>query len=473
MRHAHPFVAIALAALLAVPPAALARKGNGERDLGRQFLLEARSQLPLAEDPALTEYVGSLGKKLVDSLGPQEFDYRFFVVESPMLNAFAVPGGYVFMFTGLIARANTEDEIVGVLGHEIGHVHAHHIVRLQQAGTIWTAAALLGMLLAAVNPVLAAGALAAAQTAQLKYSRDFEQEADYLGLQTVSQAGYDPQALTGFFKELLVEQRVNPAGVPPYMLSHPITEDRVANADSVIRSRGLKTPPGRPKAGAEFLEAKAVASALDGPPDVVIAQYRRRAEEKPDDAQRQFLLGRVLQVSNRPEPARVALERARDLGYGPGIDRPLGALYVTLKQPDKATALLQTYLGTRPSDGWAHLQLGKAFADQGKADDALREYQRAARLDTNLDEAHRLLGMALGRKGDQAQGFYQLGTAALLRGELEQAYSLYDRARPLLAEGTAERTEVDATLEELEPLVRDRARERAAQSRRRGAAPGP
>jgi predicted Zn-dependent protease len=169
----------------------------------------------------------------------------------------------------------------------------------------------------------------------------------------------------------------------------------------------------------------------------------------------------------------VALERARDLGYGPGIDRPLGALYVTLKQPDKATALLQTYLGTRPSDGWAHLQLGKAFADQGKADDALREYQRAARLDTNLDEAHRLLGMALGRKGDQAQGFYQLGTAALLRGELEQAYSLYDRARPLLAEGTAERTEVDATLEELEPLVRDRARERAAQSRRRGAAPGP
>jgi len=473
MRRPHPFVAIALAVVLTVPTAALAKKGSGERDLGRQFLLEARSQLPLTEDPALADYINGLGKKLVDSLGPQEFDYEFFVVESPILNAFAVPGGYVFLFTGLIARANTEDEIVGVLGHEIGHVHAHHIVRLQQAGTLWTAASLLGMLLAAVNPVLAAGAIAAAQTAQLKYSRDFEQEADYLGLQSVSQAGYDPQALTGFFKELLVEQRVNPTGVPPYMLSHPITEDRVANADSVIRSRGLKTPPGRPKAGPDFLEAKAVAAALDGPPDVVIAQYRRRAEEKPDDAERQFLLGRVLQVSNRPEPARVALERARDLSYGPRVDRPLGALYVTLKQPDKATPMLQSYLGTRPSDGWAHLQLGKAFADQGKADDALREYQRAARLDTNLDEAHRLLGMALGRKGDQAQGFYQLGTAALLRGELEQAYSLYDRARPLLADGTAERTEVDAALEELEPLVRDRARERAAQSRRRGAAPGP
>src|SRR4029450_9319598 len=149
------------------------------------------------------------------------------------------------------------------------------------------------------------------------------------------------------------------------MLSEPITEDRVANAASVIRSRGLKTPPGRPKAGADFLEAKAVASALDGPPDVVIAQYRRRAEEKPDDAQRQFLLGRVLQVSNRPEPARVPPDPARDLGYGPGIDRPLGALYVTLKQPDKATALLQTYMGTRPTDGWAHLQVRKGGAGQG------------------------------------------------------------------------------------------------------------
>jgi beta-barrel assembly-enhancing protease len=472
MTRRRPLTAIALTALLAVPPSALAKKGSGgERDLGRRFLLEARSQLPLAEDPALTEYVEHLGKRLVEALGPQEFDYRFFVVESPILNAFAVPGGYVFLFTGLIARANTEDEVVGVLGHEIGHVHAHHIVRLQQAGSVWTVASLLGMLLAAVNPVLAAGALAAAQTAQLKYSRDFEQEADYLGLRTATDAGYDPQALTGFFKQLLAEQRVNPAGVPPYMLSHPITEDRVANADSVIRSRGLKTPSGRPKATPDFLEAKAVATALDGPPDAVIAQYRRQAEEKPDDAERQFLLGRVYQAVGKPEPARVALERARDLGYGSRVDRPLGAAYVALKQPDKAVNALQIYLAASPSDGWAHLQMGKALADQGKADDAVREYQRALRLDPDLDEGHRLLGMSLGRKGDQAQGFYQLGTAALLRGELEQAYSLYDRARPLLAEGTTERAEVDATLDELEPLVRDRARERAAQNRRRGAAP--
>src|SRR5262249_7715170 len=138
----------------------------------------------------------------------------------------------------------------------------------------------------------------------------------------------------------------------------------------------------------------------------------------------------------------------------------------------KAVPMLQHYLSSNPSDGWAHLQLGKAFAEAGKTDDAMQEYQRAARLNDNLDEAHRLLGMALGRQGDQGQGFYQLGTAALLRGDLARAPGLYDGARPLLAEGPLQRAQVDATLDEIEPLVRDRVRERAASSRPRGLAPG-
>ncbi len=473
MRRSSPLVAITLAALLAVPPGAWGKPGDGgERDLGRRFMLEARSQLPLADDPALNEYIGKLGKRLVEALGPgQEFDYHFYVVESPTLNAFSVPGGYIFMFTGLIAHSNNEDELAGVLGHEIGHANAHHVVRMQTAGAAWNVAALVGMLLAAINPVLAAGAIAAAQTAQLKYSRDYEQEADYLGLQTMTQAGYDPHALTSFFKELLVEQRVNPTGVPPYMLSHPITEERVAHADAIIKSRSLQTPSGRPATTAGFLEAKAVATALDGPPELVTALYRKQAEEKPDDAQRQFLLGRVYQLVGKSGDARVALERARDLGYGSRVDRPLGAVYLALKQPDKAVPVLQQYISANPTDGWAHLQLGKAFAEAGKNDDAIREYERAARLDDGLDEAHRLLGLSLGRQGDQGQGFFQLGTAALLRGDLEQAYSLYDRARPLLAEGTLQRAQVDSTLDELEPLVRDRARERAESNKRRGMAP--
>ena len=204
---------------------------------------------------------------------------------------------------------------------------------------------------------------------------------------------------------------------------------------------------------------------------MVVANYKKLADEKPDDAERQFLLGRVYQMVGKPDAAKVSLEKARDLGYGARVDRPLGAVYVALKQPEQGATILQRYLAAHPGDAWAHLQLGKALADQGKNDQAVGEFQRAVRLDGDLDEAHRLLGMSLGRQGDQGQGFYQLAVAAKLRGDLSQAYTLYDRARPLLAEGSPQREEVDAALEELAPVVRELERERS--QRRRGMAAGP
>src|SRR5581483_6208583 len=177
IRRAVALVVLALIALPGQPAGA----GMDEREIGRRFLLEARGELPLIEDPAVKEYVERVGRRLVKTLGSQSFDYSFYVVQDPSLNAFAVPGGYVFVFSGLLARVKNDDELAGVLGHEIGHAAAHHIVRQQAEGQVASAASLLGLLLSAVNPVLGAGAIAAAQTAQLKYSREFEQEADYLG----------------------------------------------------------------------------------------------------------------------------------------------------------------------------------------------------------------------------------------------------------------------------------------------------
>jgi predicted Zn-dependent protease len=459
-------LAVALVVLTAFIGVAHALGTEDERELGRKFFLAARSELPLVQDPAVTEYVEGLGARIVKTLGPQAYDYHFYTVQSPSLNAFAVPGGYIFMFTGLIAKVDNDDELVGVLAHETGHVAGHHAVRQQAQGQAWNYAALLGALLSAVNPVLGAGAIAAAQTAQLKYSREFEQEADFLGLRYATEAGYDPHALASFFKQLLVEQRINPAGVPPYMLTHPLTENRVANVDTIIATEKLKAPPGRPAASPELAEVKAVTQALGEPPDVVIERYKRLADEKPNDAQRQFLLGRVYQTVGQLDAARGALERSRELGISPDrVDRPLGTVYVALKQPDKARETLERRLASHPSDAFAHLELGKALAASDPAA-ALREYQRALGLNPDLDEAHRLAGMALGRQGDQVEGFYHLAQAALLRGELEQALSHFRRTDELLPKGSPREIEVAKTIEELEPLVRERERERMERRRR-------
>jgi predicted Zn-dependent protease len=448
-----------------------ARAAIDERELGRRFFLEARSQLPLVQDAAVEEYVRRVGAKIVRTLGAQQFDYTFYVVQEPVLNAFAVPGGYVFVFSGLIAKVSNDDELAGVLAHEVGHVAGHHIIRQQTEGQVWNYAALLGALLSAVNPVLGAGAIAAAETAQLKYSRQFEQEADYLGLGYASKAGYDPHALGAFFKQLLAEQRLNPAGVPPYMLSHPMTEDRVANVDTIIGAEKLKTPPGRPAMSPELAEVRAVSEAVAEPADVVIGHYKRLADEKPNDAERQFVLGRVYQTIGQLDAARAALERSRDLGLGERADRPLGGVYVGLKQPAKAREALGRYLAKHPDDAAAHLELGNALAD-GDEGGALTEWQRALRLNPDLDEAHRLAGLALGRKGDEAEGFYHLAVAARLRGELEQSLSHFQRTDDLLPRGSARELEVKKSIEELVPLVREREQERRERRRRRGVGPG-
>jgi predicted Zn-dependent protease len=474
VRRRRPLVVTVLACALACAGPVRAAKEGGEAELGRRFLLEARSELPMVEDPAVTEYVNRVGKRLVATLGPQQFDYQFFVVQHPALNAFAVPGGYVFVFTGLLAEVANDDELAGVLGHEMGHVSAHHIVRQQQQGQVWSAAALLGLLLSAVNPVVGAGAIAAAETAQLKYSREFEQEADYLGLGYATQAGYDPHALGSFFKTLLADQRVNPAGVPAYMLSHPITEDRIAHVETMINAQKLRTPADRPASLPELAETRAIARAIVEPPEVVVGRYKRLADEKPDDAERQFLLGRVYQTVGQLDAARAALEKCRDLGGLNGrVDRPLGTVYVALKDPAKARDALGRHLGRRPEDGWAHLELGKALADAGESAPALVEFQRAVTLDPDLDEAQRLVGLALGQKGEEAEGFYHLAVASRLRGELEQALSHFERTDGLLKKGTPRQVEVEQAIEELQPLVRERERERLERRRtgRRGMVP--
>ena len=471
MRRRRGPVALLLVLVLAAGTPARAAREGPEQELGRRFFLMARSELPLVEDPAVVEYVERIGRRLVTTLGPQQFDYRFYVVQSPVLNAFAVPGGYIFVFSGLVSRVSNDDELAGVLGHEMGHVSGHHIVREQQQGQVWTAASLLGVLLSAVNPVLGAAAVGAAQTAQLKYSREFEQEADYFGLRYADEAGYDPHALGTFFKALLAEQRINPAGVPPYMLSHPITEDRVAHVETTITAEKLKTPAGRPASAPELSEVRAITRAVGEPVEVATGEYRRLADQKPDDAERQFLLGRVYQTVGQLEAARAALERCRDLGGLDGrVDRPLGAVYMALKDPARAREALGRHLARHPDDARAHVALGEALADAGDQKAATVEFQRALALDPDLEEAHRLLGVALGRQGEEAEGFYHLAMASRLRGELEQALSHFERTDRLLRPGSARETEVREAIDELRPLVRERERERLEQRRRRGVA---
>jgi len=214
-----------------------------ERRLGESVVRDIRFREPTyLDDPEVAEYLGALGAQLTGaSTSGARYDFEFFVLRDPTVNAFALPGGFVGVHTGLISTADTESELASVLAHEIAHVTQRHISRMfgqQEKMQIPAMAALAAaVLLGRHRPDLGAGAAAAAQAgavqAALGYSRDFEREADRVGLQTLEAAGFDTRAMPAFFEKMQKSTRVSDdASVPGYLRTHPVTTERIADAQN-------------------------------------------------------------------------------------------------------------------------------------------------------------------------------------------------------------------------------------------------
>ena len=365
---------IALAVALATGHAA-AVSYQGERDLGRRFDLAVRQRVPMIEDPEVTGYVNEIGRKLVAKLDDSYFDYQFAVVKDPRINAFAVPGGYVYVNSGLLAMVKNEDELAGVLGHEIGHVHGHHVIRQQEKTEALNYAALLGTLLSVVQP--AAGALASAASAAvaLQYQREFEQEADYMGARYLQAAGYDPRAMLDFFKQLSDQTRIASGAAPPYLQSHPVTDERINHLEAVLKTQQWAPHDRRPATFA-LQRVQALARVRTEPPNDVLKAYRQLADQNPDAPMAQYLLGVVSLETGQLDTAGEALRAARAGGIE-DADRELGRLALRQRDPKRARELLEGYLAREPRDASAHVELAKALEALGDTDAAMAQYQRA------------------------------------------------------------------------------------------------
>jgi len=209
-----------------------------EKILGREFMRSVRQKLKLVEDPIVDDYIQNLGQRLVSHLDSTSFDFHFFVVDEASINAFAGPGGYIGIHSGLIFATKTEDELVSVMSHEIAHVSQRHLVRsVEQQSNLALpamaaifAAILLGGSDADIGEAVIAGTMAGSIQSQLNFSRDNESEADNVGLETMAKAGYDPRYMAVFFETLLSTQRYAESAVPEFILTHPLTASRIAEA---------------------------------------------------------------------------------------------------------------------------------------------------------------------------------------------------------------------------------------------------
>ena len=236
---------------------------EGQINMGRQYAEQVDSNSKLIKDPVITEYVNRVGQNLVRN-SDSKVPFTIKVIDTDAVNAFALPGGFFYVNSGLILAADNEAELAGVMAHEIAHVAACHIARQNTRGTlaqlasipiIFTTGGLGGL---AAQEALGFGLPAA----MFKFSRGFEAEADYLGLQYMYKSGYDPQAFTAFFEKIQADEKKKPGTLSKAFESHPQTPDRIEKSQNEIQNL-LPARPTYKVVTSEFQDVKARLAKLE------------------------------------------------------------------------------------------------------------------------------------------------------------------------------------------------------------------
>ena len=287
-----------------------------ERRLGQAFLSQVRKHADIISDPEINTYIESIGYRLVAQSDNNEQQFTFFVINDPLINAFAAPGGIVGINSGVIMHAQSESELAGVVAHEIAHVTQKHMARsveMSRKMSIPTLAAMLGAILVATqNPEAGQAALMAVQgasaQAQINFTRTNEQEADRIGIQLLARSGFDPRGMAGFFRRLQQNSRFS-AQAPEFLRTHPLTTRRIA--DAAARAANYATGKGYDESMSFLLvRAKLIARSQKAPRDAVTLFARRLAHAQPGPDQDADRYGYVVALTEDGQyvPAR---EQAR------------------------------------------------------------------------------------------------------------------------------------------------------------------
>ena len=435
-----------------------------ERRLGRAFMQNVRKSLPVNDDPLLNDYISSLGNELVASSGTGAGTYTFFLIDQPVINAFAGPAGYVGVYAGLVLATHSEGELAAVMAHEIAHVTQRHLMRAVENQSqyalptlaLLVAAAILG---AQVSGDVAAAAIAGVQAAslqqQINFTRDNEKEADRVGIVTLSKAGHDPFAMAGFFERLAKESRTQENNAPEFLRTHPVNTNRIADAVGRAEPYGHRQRP-------DSLRFH-----------LTRADLRQRSFRRPDQAVESFRKtlkeGRYANETAEHYGLALALERSGNLTEATAETKALRAklpqqaemvvLDARLQRRrgdmDGALANLREALGLSPTS----VPLNMAYADTlmaaGRPADALRALRLVSTERPNDPELYKLMSDAAGKSGEKGETHLYRANYLYLTGDLEPAIKQLENGlrTPGISYQAASRLQV--RLEELKDEQRD------------------
>jgi predicted Zn-dependent protease len=429
-----------------------------ERRIGESIMREIRFREPsYVDDAEITDYLANLGGRLTQTPAGARQDFEFFAIRDHTINAFALPGGFIGVHTGLLSASESESEVASVLAHEVAHVTQRHIARMlgqqQQMQLPVLAALAAAILLGRSRPDLASGAAAAASAGaiqtQLSYSRDFEREADRIGFQSLESAGFDVHAMGSFFEKMQRGSRIADDGtVPGYLRTHPITTERIADAQNRAASLPYKQHPDSP----EFQLVRAKLRAEWGDPRDTVQFFQSAVRERrfASEAAARYGLTVAYVRAQRTREAEAELARVRAAGAsGPMIESL--AARVKLAQGDRVGAAMllgesyARYPNSRPLL-YAHAD---ALHDAGQHAEAMKLLGESLRLhprDPRLYALQAKTYAALGKRTAQHQAQAEV---YVLQGSLPAAIEQLQIARTAGDGDFYQLSVIDARLKDL------------------------
>jgi predicted Zn-dependent protease len=454
-----------------------------ERKLGETIMRDIRRDRDYLDDAPILEYLNNFGASLVTARpevrGEAGYDFFFFAVRDPALNAFALPGGFIAVHSALVLATQNESELASVLAHEIGHVAQRHIARMlgnqRQDMLIPLAGMILAALAARSSPDLAAASMLGGQgiaaQRQLNFSRDAEREADRVGLQILSAGGFDTSGMVAFFGRMQSASRAYTDAAPAYLRSHPLTTERIA--DIQARTRDL-----RYRQHADSLDFHLVRARLRVLQDDTPQGWREASNFFDNQLQQksrpQMIAAKygqaVIALRQRdPAKAQALLQEARAVAQtAPALARSstLTSLGIEIKLAANQVpeALKEAELGRNqfPLSRGISRQYADALIAAGRHDDALRYLRDQAQLYRQEPQLQDRLAKTYAAQGKQALQHMALAESYALSGSLPAALDQLSIARRAPDATFYDQAVIDARERELQASWREELKESKA-----------
>ncbi len=445
---------------MAAAPAVYGLTIKEEKELSKAYMRILKRYFEFIEDPIIVDYVNGIGQRILAKMPPQPFEYNFYVIKQEVFNAFATPAGHIFVYSGLLAAMDREEQLAGLLAHEIGHVKGRHISEkieraenLQKAAYIGMIAGLAATLAGApeAGGALMMGSQAGTRSMMLAYGRGDESEADQLGLNSMYRAGYDGAGMVEMFEILRSKQWFGGDDIPTWVMTHPAVEERIIYVQNRVEAYNRKY--GQPKAAdpMPFVRMHTRLLTEYSDPTIVMNRYRKAYEADPEDPIRNFQYGLILARTDQREQAIIHLRRALDAHpLDPSILGALGKVYFQDGQYEQAQTMLQGAVGAAPRDAEYRFYLGRLQQEMGQYNEAVVTYREILVYHPRHLATHYFLGKAYSQVGQRGEAFFHLGLYYYGKGQRKQAKFQLEKALAMTTDA-ARRQEIEKLLANLEP----------------------